>query len=163
MYNGKPCIAMIFDRSWLVYDIQVGQNIVGNILFRYKDKAEYVYGGIPRLCYHVEEFKRGLKLPDEIFHKLCIPYKDGKFITKAVMSDWVLETLNYKPDQLHILRDNGHTNETSTLVQYAIRNRIPVIEYDNRGHVHTLGYGTSYSTKEWLELNKYIGRKYHDV
>lgn len=160
MYNGKICIAMIFDRSYLVWNVEVGRNIIGDIICRYKDTAEYIYGGIPRFCYHVEEFKEAYKLPNDIFHKICIPYSQDKFLTKAVISDWVLTTLKYTPDEIHILRDNGHTNETSNLVEYAVRNHIKVIEYDNRGNMHVIGYGHAYSVREWNELNKFVGRKY---
>ena len=70
---------MIFDRSYLVYDVRKPMNDISDVMWRFKDKAHFVYGGIPRLCYHVEEYKRNLGLKDEMFHKIEIPYCDNKF------------------------------------------------------------------------------------
>ena len=138
MYKDKPCVAMIFDRSYLVYDVRKPMNDIS---------------GIPRLCYHVEEYKRNLGLKDEMFHKIEIPYCDNKFYYNKdnVAQGWVQEVMSYNPDHILILRDNGHTNETDALVQYAIAHKVHVVEVDNHNH-----------RRDLVDHNGYITKGYYD-
>lgn len=153
MYKDKPCVAMIFDRSYLVYDVRKPMNDISDVMWRFKDKAHFVYGGIPRLCYHVEEYKRNLGLNDEMFHKIEIPYCDNKFYYNKdnVAQGWVQEVMSYNPDHILILRDNGHTNETDALVQYAIAHKVHVVEVDNHNH-----------RRDLVDHNGYITKGYYD-
>lgn len=162
MYNNKRCIGLIFDRSYLVYDVGIGMKIIYNILYRNKNNAHYVFGGIPRFVEHTKEYAKALKIEPSLLHELCIPYYDDHYLAKTVIADWLQKVLDFMPDEIYILRDDGHTNETTTLIEYCLRNKIPVTEYNNRGDEHVLGYGGVYNTNQWFKLNQNIGRKYKD-
>ena len=49
------------------------------------------------------------------------------------------------------LRDNGHTNETDALVQYAIAHKVHVVEVDNHNH-----------RRDLVDHNGYITKGYYD-
>ena len=152
---------MIFDRSYLIYNVLVPLKPLGDVIFRFKDTAHYVYGGIPRLCAHVEEYKEGLRLPDELFHKIDIPYHDERVLSKKVAAHvWVKQVMAFDPDRFLFIRDDGHSNETSYLVDYALRNHKLCIQFNNRGEYKTLGEGNVYSSHEWNDLGTFKGRGY---
>lgn len=132
MYMGKPCIVMIFDKSFIIYDVQVPVNIIFTLMNHNKD-AYFVYGGLPRLCMHVEENIRHLHLNPNNFIKIQLPI-DNKII-KAINANWFAEVLEYHPDQIVVFRDNSHSTESSLLITQASKQMIPVVEIDDRGTI----------------------------
>lgn len=147
MYKDKYCIGMIYDRSFNIRDVRIAINIIGNIIYPHMNKAYYIYGGIPRFEFHTEQFCRDLKLDKSLFKKLEIPYTDDKYLTSTALKNWPITLLEYNPDEIHILRDDGHTNDTSTLVEYAIRKNIKVMVYNNQGFSYEVPYGDALNCK----------------
>lgn len=140
-------IGVVFDQSYLVYDIGIPMGNIYTILY-YNKKAKFVYGGLPRLVDHLEQYAESLKIPKENLVKIEIPCScNGKYImTQSKESQWFLQLLNYKPDKIFVFRDNQHSNGTTTLCQYAQRLLIPVVEYNNRGISRQVTINTPDST-----------------
>lgn len=132
--NSQVVIGIVFDQTYLVYDIGIPMGNIYTILY-YNKKAKFVYGGLPRLVNHVEQYAESLKIPKENLIKLDIPCDCSKkyIMTQSKEAQWFLQLLNYKPDKIFVFRDNQHSNGTTTLCQYAQRLLIPVVEYNNRG------------------------------
>lgn len=140
MYKEKKCIALIFDRSYLIWDVMLPMGIIFSILNRNGNDCYYVYGGIPRLEYHLEEYARNLKINKDNLIKICLPYATKQmFYSTAMIGNWVDKITEYPFDELYLFRDNSHTNESSTLVAWAKAHDIPICEYDNRGNQRILG------------------------
>lgn len=161
--TSDPYIALIFDRSYMIYDIQIPIGILSTEIFRYKKKAHYVYGGIPRLCYHVEEYARNLNIPQSQLHKLCIPDSDERLLTATQMKPWYMEATQYPIKRLVVFRDNERSGETSWLVNWAIQNHIQTLEYDNRGGCRQLTEGSVYDpnpVNRTVFDSRITGRKY---
>lgn len=127
-------IGVVFDQSYLVYNVGIPMGNIYTILY-YNKKAKFVYGGLPRLVDHLEQYAEALKIPKSNLVKLDIPLNyDTKYVmAKSKESQWFLKLLEYKPDKIFVFRDNQHSNGTTTLCQYAQRLLIPVVEYNNRG------------------------------
>lgn len=127
-------IGVVFDQSYLVYDIGIPMGNIYTILY-YNKKAKFVYGGLPRLVDHLEQYAEALKIPKSNLVKLDVPLNyDTKYVmAKSKESQWFLKLLEHKPDKIFVFRDNQHSNGTTTLCQYAQRLLIPVVEYNNRG------------------------------
>lgn len=136
-------IGIVFDQSYLIYDVGIPMGNIYSILY-YNKKAKFIYGGIPRLVDHVEQYAQSLKIPKENLVKLDISAQgDSKFIiSKANESKWFLELLQYKPDKIFVFRDNSHSNGTTMLCQYAQRMLIPVVEYNNKGNCRQITINT---------------------
>lgn len=156
-------IGLIFDRSFMIYDIQIPMGIIANEMFRYKKNANYVYGGIPRLCYHVEEYGRSLHISPEKLHKICIPDADQKLLSAEQMNKWFMEFTNYPINRIIVLRDNQHTGETERLLTWAITNKIQTLEFDNRGNCLQPVQGAIYEDNYYNKTvynSRNCGRKY---
>lgn len=161
--NNRKFVAMIFDRSFMIYDITIPMGIIFTEMDRYKSNAEYVYGGIPRLCYHVEEYARNLNIPHQQLHKLCIPDSDYHLLTASQMQEWYKDALKYPLTRITVFRDDRRSAETNLLVQWAIRNHIQVLEYDNRGNCTQLTEGSVYepnTVNRTVFDSRLAGRKY---
>lgn len=135
MYNEKPCIALIFDKSYIIYDLQVPLGIIFTIMNHNKD-AFFIYGGIPRLCRLVEENIPHLKLNPNNYVKIELP-SDPRII-KSINARWFNSVLEYHPDKIFLFRDNSHSTETSMLVNNAAKEGIPVLEFDERGQTRQM-------------------------
>ena len=139
MFDGKRVVALIFDRSYMIYDLTIPMNIIYDALFYNKNNNNiFVFGGIPRLCYHVTHYAEALKISKERLIHIEIPDSTSRLITAENMQSWFMQVLKYMPDILIVLRDNTGTQETNRLVDWAIRNHITVSEYDNRGGCNNL-------------------------
>lgn len=139
MYNGKRVVALVFDRSFMIYNVEVPMNIIYDELFYNKDNSTiFVFGGIPRLCYHVTHYAESLKISKERLIHISIPDSVARFLTSESMQKWFMEIVNYMPDKIVVLRDNSGTQETNRLVDWAVQNHITVTEYDNRGGCNNL-------------------------
>lgn len=161
--NDRKFIGLIFDRSYMIYDIQIPMGIISTEVFRYGKNAEYVYGGIPRLCYHLEEYARNMNIPKEQLHKLCIPDSDARLLTDDQMKGWFMQTAQYPISRLVIFRDNDRSGETSILIQWAMTNHIQTLEYDNRGGCRQLTEGSIYepnTVNRTVFDSRVTGRKY---
>lgn len=134
MDNNQSVIALIFDNSYLIYDVTVPIGAIYTIMNKNRD-ALFLYGGMKRLCMHVEETANALRIDDSQLIYLTIPMTlQTKFITQELASKWYSEMLSYKPDRIYVFRDNGHTNETSLLCNAANTNNIPIVQIDSYGH-----------------------------
>lgn len=161
--NDRKFVALIFDRSYMIYDIMVPMQVLSSEMFPIKDRAEFVYGGIPRLCYHVEEYGRNLHIPKERLHKLHIPDSDAHFIPAREMQQWFMEATKYPISKLVVFRDNNQTAETNALIQWALLNKIQTLCYDNRGECTQPVTGALYQSDTYNEdvfKRSYFGRKY---
>ena len=69
--NSQVVIGIVFDQTYLVYDIGIPMGNIYTILY-YNKKAKFVYGGLPRLVNHVEQYAESLKIPKENLIKLDI-------------------------------------------------------------------------------------------
>jgi len=152
MYDGKKCIALIFDPSYHIYRIDIPMSEIFTILSKNKD-AHFVYGGIKRLTDHVEEYASNLKIPKERLHFFCIPAIENRgFVSSAKASEWLNQILAYGIDVMYVFRDNTHAGLTTMLVRSCMDYKTQVIEYDNRGRTTMIGpdntdYSKYYSTK----------------
>lgn len=133
MYDGKKCIGIIFDPSYLIYRIDIPMGKIYDILVKNKD-AHFIYGGIKRLVDHVEEYARNLKIPRERMHPYCMPLCNPNtgFVNSEQASKWLLDLLSYNPDILYVFRDNSHMGLTTALVRSCIDKDITVMEINNR-------------------------------
>ena len=133
MYNNKKCIAIVFDQSFIIYNVLIPIGIIKTIMEKNKD-SYFVYGGLPRLTDQVEQFGLSLKIPKDRLIKIEIPQCiHKKILVKELSAKWLLSMLSYKPDKLFIFRDSSHINETVPLITNCMKLKIPVIEYNNRG------------------------------
>lgn len=139
MYKGKTTIGLIFDKSYIIYDVLVPMDIIFTIM-SHNTKSNFVYGGIPRLCMHVEEDAASLEIPNDQLHRVYPPCDDRVF-TRAIV-DWAKEVMKYKPDKIFLFRDNSHYTETSGLCLVAQRMGVPVTEFDERGIARDITTGT---------------------
>ena len=153
MYNDKKCIGIIFDPSYLIYNISTPMAKIFEILTTNKD-AHFIYGGIKRLVDHVDEYARNLKIPKERLHLLCLPVcsPNTGFVNSELASKWLLELLAYNPDRLYVFRDNSHMGLTTALVRSCIDRNIPIMEINNRNEYkcidqYSLGESKGYRTR----------------
>lgn len=161
--TNRKFIALIFDRSYMIYDITIPMGILSSEIFRYGKNAEYVYGGIPRLCYHTEEYARNMKIPNNQLHKLNIPDSDCLLLTDDQMKGWFMQAIQYPISRLVVFRDNERSGETSRLINWAIQNHIQTLEYDNRGGCNQLSKGSIYepnTVNKSVFDSRITGRKY---
>lgn len=130
----KPCIGLIFDASFLIWDVLIPMGIIYTILNRNRN-AKFVYGGLPRLCMHVEDYAQSLNIPKDRLIKLemdtCVK---RHLLTQTKEAEWFSQLLAYHPGRIYCFRDNTHSNATGVMVMYAVRQNIPVIEIDNHGN-----------------------------
>ena len=132
--TNKPCVAIIFDASFLIYDVTVPMSIIYTILNR-NTEANIVYCGLPRLCMHVEDYAQALRIPKEqlIRIEMCTCTRDNKK-KKKKEAEWFAQILTYNPDRIYCFRDNTHSNATGILCSKAIQKNIPIIEVDHHGN-----------------------------
>lgn len=156
--NTSPVIALIFDSSYLIYDVTVPIGIIHTIMNKNRD-AIFIYGGMKRLCMHVEETAEHLRIDDSQLIYLCIPMTmQTKFITQELASEWYTKMLSYEPDRIYVFRDNGHTNETSVLCTAANMRKIPIVQIDSYGHQEQIGNGTPSNTEVYYHSK--AGRRF---
>ena len=138
MYNDKKCVGIVFDPSYVVHRIDIPMGWIYDIIT--KNKSGYiVYGGIDRLCSHVEEYAKVHKIPKERLIRLCIPFRCSReFVSMEVTSKWLVEMLSLNPDVIYVFRDNNVYGMTSALVRSCIDRNIKVIEYNNKGLNRTI-------------------------
>lgn len=139
MYNNKTTIGLIFDKSYIIYDVLVPMDIIFTIMSHNRE-SNFVYGGIPRLCMHVEEDAVSLEIPNSQLHRVYLPC-DERVLTRASI-EWSNEVMKYKPDKIFLFRDNSHSTETMGLCLEAQKIGIPVMEFDERGHARDITTGT---------------------
>lgn len=161
MYKDKRCIGIVFDASFLIYDVMIPMQKIYDILDGNKDNV-FVYGGIERLCWHVEKYAEDLGIPKENLIRMDIPScVEGhkKVITKDYAMEWFNTFLSYGPDMLIVFRDNTHQTDTSRLISNAVVNTIYTIEYNNRGEFRNLGVGVNDANKYYHSIPGRVVRK----
>ena len=148
MYNDKKCIVIIFDPSYVIHRIDIPMAFIYELVTKNKD-GYIVYGGIDRLCWHVEEYARVCKIPKERMKCICIPYRCSKgFTSLEVTSKWLTQILSFNPDIVYVFRDNNTIGMTTTLVRSCIDKNINVIEYNNKGITRPINHNT-------IDVSKY--------
>ena len=92
----RPCIGLIFDASFLIWDVLIPMGIIYTILNRNRN-AKFVYGGLPRLCMHVEDYAQSLNIPKDRLIKLemdtCVK---RHLLTQTKEAEWFSQLLAYK-------------------------------------------------------------------
>lgn len=142
MYNNKKCIAVIFDPSYVIHRIDIPMGWIYDIVSNNKD-GYIIYGGIDRLCYHVEEYAKIHKIPKERMIRVCIPFNCSReFVSMEITSKWLVELLSLNPDKVYVFRDNNVIGMTSTLIRSCMSRNINVIEYNNKGLKRTITQNT---------------------
>ena len=145
MYNNKKCTVIIFDPSYLIHRIDIPMGYILDIILKNKD-GYIVYGGIDKLCSHVEEYK----IPKERLIYVCIPYQCSKgFISLELTSKWLTQILSMNPDKVYVFRDNNSIGLTTNLIRSCIDKNIKVMEYNNKGLTRCLNQSTQ------IDVSKY--------
>ncbi|MBQ8130882.1 MAG: hypothetical protein IJ193_00160 [Bacilli bacterium] len=158
MYNDKTCYGIIFDPSYVVHRIDIPMGIIYSILNSHKD-SYFVYCGIERLCWHVENYAKALKIQKERLIKICLPLTPSKtLVSIELMSKWINGILQFGPERLYVFRDNTATGLTTSLIRSCVNNKITVTEYDNRGLVNNIN-NSSVGHSKWYRTD--AGRIYH--
>ena len=149
MYNNKKCTVIIFDPSYIIHRIDIPMGFILDIILQNKD-GYIVYGGIDRLCSHVEEYGKIYKIPKERMICVCIPYQCSKgYISLEVTSQWLTQILSMNPDKVYVFRDNTASGMTTELIRSCIDKNINVMEYNNKGLTRCLNQATQ------IDVSKY--------
>ncbi len=153
MYNDKKCIAIIFDPSYVIHRIDIPMGFILDIILQNKN-GYIIYGGIDRLCYHVEEYGKIYKIPKEQMICICIPYRCSKgFTSLELTSQWLTKILSFNPDKVYVFRDNNTIGMTTNLIRSCIDRNINVIEYNNKGLNRCINSSTQ------IDISKYYRTK----
>jgi len=162
MYNDKKCIAIIFDPSYVIHRIDIPMAYIYDLILKNKD-GYIIYGGIDRLCSHVEEYGKIFKIPKERLICLCIPYRCSKgFTSLEVTSKWLNQLLSFNPDRLYIFRDNNTIGMTTGLVRSCIDKNIHITEYNNKGLVREINSNSTIDVSKYYRTRPgeiYISKK----
>ena len=143
MYNEKRCIVILFDPSYIIHRIDIPMAYIYELITRHKNDY-IIYGGIDRLCSHVEEYAKVYKIPKERLINICVPYRCSRgFISMDVTSKWLEQILEYNPDLVYVFRDNNTIGMTTSIIKSCIDKNIKVKEYNNKGFVRDISYSTT--------------------
>lgn len=78
--------------------------IIYTILNRNRN-AKFVYGGLPRLCMHVEDYAQSLNIPKDRLIKLEMDTCVKKhLLTQTKEAEWFSQLLAYHPGRIYCFR-----------------------------------------------------------